>query len=129
RGAAANANDLVEPLLKLDLQDSIIEIEAGDIRKDSALVKMIAGAGQGVSTRCDLDRAGDIADLIRETLGAANLTAPREVVDYLRDNLGSDRALSRQELEKLTLYMQGQSCPLTLDDVRAVIGDSSAQSI
>lgn len=129
RGATANSKDLIEPLLALDLQASIVVIEAGDIRKDSALVKMIAAAPQGVSVRCELDKASDIDALIREMLGAAKLTASPEIIDYLRDNLGSDRAVSRRELEKLTLYMQGKSGPLPLADVRAVIGDSSAQSI
>ncbi|MDB5741439.1 MAG: polymerase, partial [Alphaproteobacteria bacterium] len=38
--------------------------------------------------------------------------------------LGSDRGVTRRELEKLVLYMHGQK-QITLDDVRAVMGDEA----
>lgn len=129
RGANNNAKGYIEPVLELDLSDSILVIEAGDIRKDSALVKMINKAPNGVVTLCAHDKAQDILGLIKEVLGAANLSPSREVIEYLRENLGSDRAISRGELEKLVLYMRGRTDPMTLEDVRANIGDSSAQSI
>ncbi|MDF2369106.1 DNA polymerase III subunit delta [Sneathiella sp.] len=129
RGATNNAKGYIEPVLELDLTDSVLVIEAGDIRKDSALVKMISKAPNGAVTPCFHDKAQDILSLINEVLGAANLTPSREVMEYLRENLGSDRAISRGELEKLVLYMHGRTDPITLADARANIGDSSAQSI
>ncbi|MZR29802.1 DNA polymerase III subunit delta [Sneathiella litorea] len=129
RGASNNAKGYIEPVLELDLTDSILVIEAGDIRKDSALVKMINKAPYGAVTPCFHDKAQDILSLIKEVLGTANLNPSREIIEYLRENLGSDRAISRGELEKLALYMRGRTDPMTLEDVRANIGDSSAQSI
>ena len=129
RGANANSKSYIEPLLEIPLPDSLIVIEAGDIRKDSALVKAVSKAEQGVVIPCQHDRGQDILALINEVLGEAGLAPAREIIDYLRENLGSDRAVSRQELDKLVLYMHGRSEPLTLEDVRANIGDSSAQSI
>ena len=129
RGANNNSKGYLEPLTEQDLPDSLLVIEAGDIRKDSALVKMINKAPHGAVTHCAHDKSQDILSLIREVLGAANIDPPREVIDYLRENLGSDRAISRQELDKLVLYMRGRTDPMTLEDVRANIGDSSAQNI
>ena len=129
RGANNNAKGYIEPLLALDLRDSVIVIEAGDIRKDSALVKMISKAPNGAVTPCFHDKAQDILGLINDVLGTAGINPPRDVVEYLRENLGNDRAISRQELDKLVLYMQGRTDPMTLKDARANIGDSSAQSI
>ena len=129
RGASNNSKGYLEPLLEMDLADCVLVIEAGDIRKDSALVKMIGKSPQGVVTHCAHDKAQDILSLINEVLGAANLAPSREIIDYLRENLGSDRAISRQELDKLVLYMAGRTEPMTLADVRANIGDSSAQTI
>ena len=104
RGANNNSKGYLEPATEQDLPDSLLVIEAGDIRKDSALVKMINKAPHGVVTHCAHDKAQDILGLIKEVLGAANIDPPREVIDYLRENLGSDRAISRQELDKLVLY-------------------------
>lgn len=129
RGANNNAKGYIEPVLELDLTDSVLVIEAGDIRKDSALVKMISKAPNGAVTPCFHDKGQDILGLINEVLGAANLTPSREIIEYLRENLGNDRAISRGELEKLALYMRGRTDPMTLADVRANICDSSAQSI
>lgn len=129
RGANNNAKGYIEPLLELDLTDSVLVIEAGDIRKDSALVKMINKAPNGAVTPCFHDKGQDILGLINEVLGAANLSPSRDVIEYLRENLGGDRAISRGELEKLVLYMRGRTDPMTLADARANIGDSSAQSI
>ena len=129
RGANNNSKSYIEPLLDLTLEDGILVIEAGDLRKDSALVKMIKGAAQGAVTPCFHDNAQDMGGLIQEVLGAARVHPSREVIDFLRQNLGSDRAVSRQELDKLVLYMRGRNEPLTLEDVRANIGDSSAQSV
>ena len=47
----------------------------------------------------------------------------RGVVDC--GNLGSDRMVSRMELDKLALYAAGQS-EITLEDAQAVIGDAAA---
>ena len=129
RSANNNAKGYIEPVLELDLTDSVLVIEAGDIRKDSALVKMISKAPNGAVTPCFHDKSQDILSLINEVLGAVNLTPSRDVIEYLRENLGGDRAISRGELEKLVLYMRGRTDPMTLADVRANIGDSSAQSI
>ncbi|WP_373088236.1 DNA polymerase III subunit delta [Sneathiella sp.] len=129
RSANNNSKGYIEPLVARDLASSVLVIEAGDIRKDSALVKLIKGAKQGAVTHCAHDSAADMDSLIRETLGAAGITPSREINDYLRQNLGSDRTISRQELDKLALYWGKRTEALTLPDVQAVIGDSSTQSV
>jgi DNA polymerase III subunit delta len=129
RGATGNNKSQIEPLLDLDLGATTLIIEAGDIRKDSALVKLVKSAPQGAVTPCFHDKAQDIGRLIQETLGAAGYSATQDIQEYLRQNLGGDRAISRQELDKLVLYMGAETRPLTLGDVQAVIGDSSAQSV
>lgn len=129
RGANNNSKSYIEPLLELGLEDGILVIEAGDLRKDSALVKLIKTAPQGAVTPCFHDNADGMGGLIQEVLTAASIHTSREVIDYLRQNLGGDRAISRQELGKLVLYMRGHNEPLTLEDVRANIGDSSAQNV
>lgn len=129
RGATANSKNLIEPLLEVNFEQSFLIIEAGDIRKDSALVKMVKGAKIGAVTPCFHDKAQDIDSLIREVLGQAGLTPSRDIMDYLRQNLGSDRAISRQELDKLVLYAGPAATELSLSDVQAIIGDSSSQTV
>ncbi len=129
RGATANSKTLIEPLLEESFEQSFLIIEAGDIRKDSALVKMIKNATNGAVTPCFHDKAQDIDSLIRDVLGAAGIVPSRDIIDYLRQNLGSDRAISRQELDKLVLYAGPGARELSLADVQAIIGDSSTQTV
>ncbi|USG61428.1 DNA polymerase III subunit delta [Sneathiella marina] len=129
RGATGNSKNLIEPALDLDLDTTTFVIEAGDIRKDSALVKKVKSAPHGAVTPCFHDKAQDVTGLIKEILGAAGLSASRDVEDYLCQNLGSDRSISRQELDKLVLYMGNEKRPVTLEDVQVNIGDSSSQTV
>ncbi|MCR9212852.1 MAG: DNA polymerase III subunit delta [Proteobacteria bacterium] len=129
RGATGNSKGLIEPVLDVKFDQSYLVIEAGDIRKDSALVKMIKSAPNGAVTPCFHDKAQDINGLIQDVLGTAGIVPSRDVTDYLRQNLGSDRAVSRQELNKLVLYAGRGAKDLTLEDVQAIIGDSSSQTV
>jgi len=129
RGATGNSKNHVELALTPTLDQTYLVIEAGDIRKDSALVKMVKGAPHGAVTPCFHDKAQDINSLIHEVVGAGGLTPSRDITEYLRQNLGSDRAVSRQELDKLVLYMCSEQREMTLADVQVMIGDSSTQSV
>jgi len=74
---------------------------------------------------CYPDTARDRAAVIRDTLRAHRITASGEATQYLVEHLGSDRLLTRAELEKLALYA-GQGSHVELDDVRLSIEDSAA---
>jgi DNA polymerase-3 subunit delta len=56
------------------------------------------------------------------------ITASRDAIQYLVEHLGSDRLLSRGELEKLAIYA-GEGGQIDLDDVRLSIGDSAALAL
>lgn len=129
RGAGnANAN-LIKSVLDADYTNTILVIEAGDIRKDSALVKAVKSVKFGAVVPCYRDKAQDVTSLIREVLGAAGLMPDTAASEYLRQNLGGDRAVSRQELDKLVLYKGADKSAITIEDVRLMVGDSSAESV
>jgi len=69
-----------------------------------------------------------LPDVIRESLTRFELTADRNAMSLLVQNLGSDRSVTRGELEKLALYMGGPG-QVSEDDVRAAIGDTAASGI
>ena len=52
-----------------------------------------------------------------------------EALAYLQGRLGSDRAITRSELEKLALYAGPQGRKVMLADAEAVVGDSAALSL
>lgn len=129
RGAGNPQSKTIQSALESDFSNSLLVIEAGELRKDAALVKAVKAVPFGAVIPCFRDKNQDITTLIQEVLGDAKLTPENDANEYLRQNLGSDRAISRQELDKLVLYIGDDQRQVSLQDVKAVIGDSSAENI
>lgn len=125
---AKNLAPAVEPLLREAPRDTIVVLEAGDLKPSSPLRKAIEGAPEGVAIPCYADDAGAIDALIDEELASAGLTASADARDALRRLLGGDRLASRGELRKLAAYGLGGT-RIELEDVAAVVGDASALAL
>jgi DNA polymerase III subunit delta len=109
--------------------DSLIVVEAGDLPGRSSLRKLCeANSGAAAAIACYADSARDIADLIRETLSARRIAIGGDAQAYLVAHLGGDRLVTRQELEKLTLYV-GDGGRVELADAVACIGETNSLSV
>jgi DNA polymerase-3 subunit delta len=133
RPAGEEAADAVENLLEAPAGDALVVVEGGNLPPASSLRKLVAASPAGAAVACFEDSEGSREKLVDSVLGAAGLRAEDDARDYLVDNLGSDRGLSRSELEKLVLYkgIPGKDAPaaariVTWDEAAAVIGDSAA---
>jgi DNA polymerase-3 subunit delta len=108
--------------------DSLVVIEAGDLPGRSSLRKLCETAAGAASVACYADSARDIADLIRETLSARRIAIAADAQAYLVAHLGGDRLVTRQELEKLTLYA-GDGGRIELADAVACVGETNSLSV
>jgi len=129
RGISNKHTKLIQSLLTADYSNSILILEGGDLKKTGSLPKLLAKEHFAGVLPCYHDTAQNITSLINEVLGAAGCKVDTAGMEYLRANLGSDRAISRQELEKLVLYLGNDKKQATLDDVKQMIGDSSEENI
>jgi DNA polymerase-3 subunit delta len=107
--------------------DGLVIIVAGDLTPRAKLRKICETAANAAAIPCYADDARAMEQVIRETLSAAGLTIGREAQAYLAANLGNDRLISRRELEKLVLYMQGAGPEVTLADAQACVGDNAGR--
>jgi len=115
----------IADLATADLTDVWLIIEAGNLKPTSSLRKLFETSKVHVALPCYGDDARGVEDLIRETAKTHGLSVSREAVAILTDRLGADRALTRNELEKLCLYVG--TGEITEADVRAVVvGDGEA---
>ena len=131
RDAADGIAKTVEGFLDDPKGDSLLVFVSGDLGPRSSLRKLFEKADTAAALPCygDDDRALD--QVIRETLKSHGLSVDPEALAWLVDRLGGDRALSRQEVEKLALYKgpppgSGDGTTVTLDDAVACIGDTAA---
>lgn len=127
---AGNQKSLVQDiaaLIEAPPRDAVILVEAGDLRKGSALRTTVEGGTGAMALPCYADDGRGIDAVIDETLEAAGLKLDLEARQLLKSNLGGDRLATRGELEKLALYCAGKA-DVTAEDVRQLTGDVSGLS-
>jgi DNA polymerase-3 subunit delta len=124
RNAGNALAKLFESFLENPVGEALVVVEAGDLAKSSALRSAFEAADNAAAIACYGDSARDLADVVRNALKAEGLSIAADALEAAAATLGSDRGVTRRELEKLALYAHGTG-RVTIEDVRAVIGDES----
>lgn len=115
--------------------DTLVVVEGGDLAKSSALRKVFERAANGAALPCYGDEGAGLEQVIIEHLRARHqLKVEPAALAYLAERLGADRALTRQELDKLALYKgaggpEPVTLPITLEDAQAAVGDVAAVAV
>ncbi|MCY4034774.1 MAG: DNA polymerase III subunit delta [Hyphomicrobiales bacterium] len=123
---------LIEPLLTSSKSDTLVVALSGELPPRSKLRKLAEASPHAASVPCYEDNASARRSLVQTQCKQAQLNIDSDALDYLVENLGSDHGVSRQELEKLLLYMgpaTGEPRTITLEHAHAVIGDTAAWRI
>lgn len=137
RGFGDSQAKTLEAFLDNPMGDALILVEGGELGARSPLRVLFEGAENAVAIACYADDARALENVIREKLAQEGLTPEPAALDYLLGNLGSDRGVTLSELEKLSLYMgadsgapaRGLKRTVTLQDVRACVGDNAGSSL
>lgn len=106
---------------------TLVIVEAGELGPRSSLRRLFEGAEGAAALACYADDARGLDTVIVETLARHGLTATPDALGFLAQNLGGDRLLTRNELEKLALYMGGPGT-VELEHAMASVGDSARVS-
>lgn len=129
RDAADRILPAVESFLEDLPGDALVVAWGGELPARSKLRKAFEEADErAAAIPCYLDDEATISRVIDERMRADNIAVDAEARRYLVEHLGSDRALSRSEVDKLALYA-GPGGRLSLEDVTAAIGDSAATAL
>lgn len=106
--------------------DGLAVLEAGELARGSRLRKLFEGEKSAAATvACYKDEAGALPGVIRQILAELGQGIEEEALHWLAARLGSDRGVTRRELEKLALSSDPAEGPLGLESVRALAGDSA----
>jgi DNA polymerase III subunit delta len=124
RGAGNDLAELLESFLDDIKGDALVVIEAGDLAKTGALRKLFDAHKSAAAVQCYPDSLRDLGDVVRDALRAEGLSIQPDALEDAVSRLGSDRGVTRREIEKLVLYMHGQK-QVSPEDVRAVMGDEA----
>lgn len=126
KAGRTNLAAAVEALAADPPADCRVVVEAGDLRKDSALRLVCEKARNAVALPCYVDGDADLGRLVDQEMKAAGLTIADDARTLLVSLIGGDRRASRGELRKLALYGHGR---VEVDDVLAVIADAAALAL
>jgi DNA polymerase-3 subunit delta len=98
-------------------------IEAGELRKDSALRKAAEKANACAAIPCYEDEAGDIARMVRETLAKEKVGLDSQALDLFVARMPKERGVARQEIERLSLFLgPGSGVNATAADLEQFLG-------
>jgi DNA polymerase-3 subunit delta len=124
RGAGNSLAKLFESFLEDHAGDALVVVEAGDLSKGVGLRRVFEDDDDAAAIACYSDTDRNLADVVRDALKEYGLSIEAEALDDAVSRLGSDRGITRREIEKLALYVHGNKS-VTLRDVEAVMGDEA----
>ncbi|MBT3306824.1 MAG: DNA polymerase III subunit delta [Alphaproteobacteria bacterium] len=131
--AVDGVSNIFATYLETPSQQTLVIAEAGNLTPRSSLRKLFEGSKSAASIGCYEDSDGDLRSVVQESLGRFGLTASADAMAFLVEHLGANRLVTRNELEKLALYVNGgrpeDAAVVSLDDAIACIGDSAAMSL
>lgn len=103
---------------------ALVIVEAGDLKKSSALRKACEGSKHAVAIACYPEGARETREAIERQCADDNLRLSPEASSLLVAALSDDRGVLRQEVEKLILFKgPGTGEDITLGDVQACLAD------
>jgi DNA polymerase-3 subunit delta len=118
----------LEPLLDPARMTASLVVEAANLKPDDKLRKFFEKAAFAAAIPCYADNVRDLSSVVDEVLSATGIAIEPDAREALLARLGADRALSRNEIEKLALYAHGRNA-ITADDVAEIVGDASELTV
>ncbi len=103
---------------------AFLVLEGASLGGKSRLKALLDRVENAVTIACYPMEARAIPALVRSSLAGDRITIEPDALEWLSGQLGSDRAVTRSELEKLALYV-GAGGTVDLDAARLCVGDQS----
>jgi len=133
RRLAGRIADSVLDFLKEPVGEARVILEAPGASKQNAIVKAAIKSKHAAAIPCYHDENRSLRDLVIDALKTVGLKPGPGVVEHIETHAGSDRALTRREVEKLALFMgaSGADMPVAVDleQAQAAVGDTALLTI
>jgi DNA polymerase-3 subunit delta len=118
------ATDQLKRLLDQPPDHCIIVMTSDSVNTRSKLVKLLDASPQAGTIGCYPDEERQLAALAKEIFSTHDIRVDANALSWMTSHLGSDRLMSRSEIEKLAV-MAGPNGHIHLDMVVSALGDSA----
>ncbi|MFD2204892.1 DNA polymerase III subunit delta [Kiloniella antarctica] len=129
RSAGDALANCIKDFLQDPIGDALIIFEGGDLPARSKLRKIFESEKSAAAIACYKDDEKSLPNVIRQTVEKEGLFISNDALSFLVTNLGTDRRLTRRELQKLCLYKGKNSGNIELEDAIACIGDTATLTL
>jgi DNA polymerase-3 subunit delta len=111
------------------LDDSVLLIVTADeLKKDSKIRKLYEDSKQLTALLCYKEDGQNLRKTVAGFFAKNQVTLGRDCIEYLCANLGDDKLVTENELEKIMLYLGNQKT-LEVDDLMQVLADNSEMAL
>ncbi len=121
--AGNKCTEIIESASSCFHKDNFLVVIADELSGKSSLRAFFEKNNDCAALACYRDEMRDVQTVIRGRLDAAGISYNRDVIDYLSSQLGNDRYVTYQEIEKLILYA-GDEKKLTLNDAELLVDNN-----
>ena len=118
-----NVFGAVQPLLSAPPEGAWLVVEAGELKRDSALLRAFADCAAAAAVPSFGLEGRDWVSFLQNAAAEAGMSLDPEAVELLAEHLSADRLAARSELAKLFLYV-GEAGRVRPEDVQAVVAEA-----
>lgn len=128
RNADDKSGKAVENLLLAENIPAIVIIEADELGPRSVMRRLAEAANNAAAIPCYVEDAGQVAQYVSRELSAAGLQITRDAATWFGQNLGGNRGVVEQELQKLITYMGDKNLygQIDLDTLKEIASGGSS---
>ena len=123
-----NMSELENVIVSAPTQTMLI-VKADNLKKTSKLRKLFESNAQCYALACYEDDAKSMMRLIDNFMKENNISVDRDIKNYLMQTLSTDRMISFNELQKISLFYANEDTTPNLEEIKNLLNDASSNNL
>jgi DNA polymerase-3 subunit delta len=108
---------------------TMLIVKADNLKKTSKLRKLFENNAQCYALACYEDDAKSMMRLIDNFMKENNISINRDIKNYLMQTLSTDRMISFNELQKISLFYANDDNTPNLEEIKNLLNDASSNNL
>ena len=108
---------------------TMLIVKADNLKKTSKLRKLFENNAQCYALACYEDDAKSMMRLIDNFMKENNISIDRDIKNYLMQTLSTDRMISFNELQKISLFYANEDTTPNFEEIKNLLNDASSNNL
>ncbi len=108
---------------------TMLIVKAENLKKTSKLRKLFESNAKCYALACYEDDAKSMMKLIDNFMKENNISIDRDIKNYLMQTLSTDRMISFNELQKISLFYANDDTTPNLEEIKNLLNDTSSNNL